>query len=208
MATYHEVQQGDCIFSIAFEYGFFPDTIWNHPNNAVLKKQRNDPGVLLPGDNVFVPDKRLKEAPRPTEQLHKFRCKNTPKKLRIQFLRLNKPIPNLNYILEIDGKGRKGKTDSAGWLVQSISPKAQRATVTLESGKKYDLQLGCADPVEEVTGIQGRLRILGYYEGDVEGTMDDETTESLKVFQKSNNLDVTGEADGTTKDLLKQLTGG
>lgn len=208
MATNHEVQEGDCIYSIAFEYGFFADTIWNHPNNGVLKKQRKDPSVLMPGDKVFVPDTRLKEAPRPTGQLHKFRCKNTPKKLRVQFLRLNKPIPNLKYKLDIDGKERDGKTDSSGWLVESISPNAQNATVTLESGKKYELQLGCSDPVEEVTGIQGRLRVLGYYEGDVDGTMDEKTKESLKVFQKSNNLDVTGEADARTKDLLKQLTGG
>jgi hypothetical protein len=38
MAINHEVEEGDCIYSIAFENGFFADTIWNHANNAELKR--------------------------------------------------------------------------------------------------------------------------------------------------------------------------
>jgi len=33
----HQVQQGDCINSIGLQYGFFPNTLWNHPDNAELK---------------------------------------------------------------------------------------------------------------------------------------------------------------------------
>ena len=72
MPINHQVKQGDCISSIAFENGFFPDTIWNHPSNAELKKKREDPHVLLPGDMVFIPDKRPKEVSEPTNQVHKF----------------------------------------------------------------------------------------------------------------------------------------
>ncbi len=207
MATNYEVVQGDCIYSISFKYGFFADTIWNHPKNLELKKQRHDPGVLMPGDVVFVPDLRLKEVPRPTGQMHRFQCKNTPKTLRIQFKYIDTPLKNMAYKIDIDGKVKEGKTDSGGWLKQSILPNAQIAKVTLADGSEFELTLGDLDPVDEVTGLQGRLRSLGLFEGSIDGQMDDETRGALKLFQLTNNLEVTGEADGRTRDLLIQQTG-
>ena len=61
MPINHTVRAGDCISSIAFERGFFPDTIWNHGDNSDLKTRREDPNVLLPGDVVVVPDKVKKQ---------------------------------------------------------------------------------------------------------------------------------------------------
>ena len=57
----HQVEQGECLSSIAYECGFFPDTIWNHPQNAELKRKRNNPNALMLGDIISVPDKRIKE---------------------------------------------------------------------------------------------------------------------------------------------------
>jgi hypothetical protein len=207
MAINYTAKQGDCIFSIAFENGFFADTIWNHPNNAELKKQREDPNVLMPGDIVFVPDKRLKEVSEPTNQVHKFRCKNTPKTLRIQIVRLGIPVKDMEYKVDIDGTEKEGKTDGEGWLNQAVAPNAQRAKLVLADGSEYELKLGHLDPIDETTGIQGRLRSLGYYEGSLNGQLDDETKEALKVFQRSNDLEATGEADGQTKALLIKMTG-
>jgi hypothetical protein len=207
MPINYQVRQGDCIYSIAFEHGFFADTIWNHPNNAELKKKRKDPNVLMPGDVVFVPDKRVKEVSEATNEVHKYRCKNTPKTFRLQFKRFGRPIPNLEYTIKIDGREIQGKTDSEGWLRQHIPPNARKGVVTMADGQHFDLNLGHLDPVGEVSGIQGRLQTLGYYEGSVNGRMDEATTEALKVFQNSNGLNVTGEADEQTKSRLQELTG-
>ena len=63
MPTRLTVEQGDCIASIACEHGFFPATIWNHPDNAVLKRKRKDPNILLPDDVVVVPAGRHRATP-------------------------------------------------------------------------------------------------------------------------------------------------
>src|SRR5882724_13489186 len=103
MPINYKVEQGDCISSIAFEYGFYPDTIWNYPANSELKKKREDPNVLFPGDVVTIPDRRPIEFSKPTTARHKFRLKNIPAKLRLRLLTLEgQPRANEKYVLEID----------------------------------------------------------------------------------------------------------
>ena len=72
------VKQSDCISSIAFKYGFFPDTIWNDSKNSKLKQDRKDPNVLLPGDEVYIRDKEEKEESCASEERHSFRKKGVP----------------------------------------------------------------------------------------------------------------------------------
>jgi len=207
MATNYQVKQGDCIFSIAYENGFFADTIWNHQNNKDLKEKRKDPNVLMPGDSVYVPDKRLREYSEPTNQVYKYKCKNTPKTFRIQFKYINTPLKNVDYKLTIDGKETEGKTDGDGWLKQSIQPNAKLAKVSLADGAEYEFKLGNLDPVDETAGLKQRLQALGIFLGAINSSIDDEFKNALKVFQFSHGLDVSGEADGKTKDLLAQLAG-
>ncbi len=78
MPDQHVASDSDCIASIAFHYGFFPDTVWNHAGNAALRQQRNNPNVLSPGDVVIIPDKRRKEITRPDHARHRFRRKGVP----------------------------------------------------------------------------------------------------------------------------------
>jgi N-acetylmuramoyl-L-alanine amidase len=161
----------------------------------------------MPGDVVFIPDKRLKEVPRPTEQLHKFRIKNTPKTLRIQLKYLDDVIANADYKVTVDDLEKTGKTDSKGWLVCTIAPNAKKARVSLGGEIEWEVMLGYLDPLDEMTGIQGRLAHLGFFQGEVDGNFSPETKQAVKVFQLSHNLEPTGEIDSQTKALLKALTG-
>jgi hypothetical protein len=72
----HTVRQGDCIASISFRNGFLPETIWNDPNNAELRRTKH-PNILKPGDIVFIPDKRPKTSSLKTPyspELYCVRC--------------------------------------------------------------------------------------------------------------------------------------
>jgi N-acetylmuramoyl-L-alanine amidase len=211
MPINYQVKQGDCISSIAFEHGFFADTIWNHPNNAELKKKRQNPNVLMPGDVVFIPDKRLKEVSEPTEQVHKFRCKNTPEKLKLQLLLENQPRANEKYELEVDGLKFSGTADGDGRIRQSIPPNAKQGKLILKKGEEneevYQLRLGNLNPSDEITGAQGRLRHLGFFFGAINGETSHELAHAVQEFQISKNLEPSGELDDQTVNALKEAYG-
>ena len=208
MAT-HNVVQGDCFLSIAENYGFFWETLWNHPNNAALKKIRKDPTILYPGDVVFVPEKRLKEVSEPTGQVHNFRMKNAPVKFHIRLLDDDgSPRANLNYVLEIDGKEFTGKTDGNGAISVSIPPAAKTGKLVLTGlDEEYDLFLGQLDPIDENPGVQARLKGLGYYNGEISQAMNPETEQAVKDFQEANNLEPTGQIDDAFRSKLKSIYG-
>lgn len=205
MAINYQTKEGDCISSIAFENGFSPDTIWNHPNNADLKKKRQDPNVLLAGDVVFVPDKRLKEVSEPTNQVHKFRVNNCPAKLSLRLLFNGEPRRNEPFTLDIDGEITNKTTDSDGNIKISIPPNAKTGKLSIGSDKRkmeYDLQLGRLDPVDKISGAQSRLNNLGFNCGRVNGVLNTETKEALQAFQVSVGIPASGELDSATKAKL------
>ena len=185
MAKDYVVQQGDCMSSIAYENGFFWETLWNLPENAELKAKRVDPNVLTAGDIVHIPDQGTKQHPGPTNQRHKFKLNGVPETLSITLLdNRQKPRPNTGYIIVIDGDSRRGRTDSNGELKQSIPPNAKSGELYFlapldDNGKpargepspgapntkKLDLQLGGLDPVSSVSGLKSRLANLGVLQG-------------------------------------------
>ena len=209
MPIRYEVHQGDCISSIAFKHGFFPDTLWNDPANAELKKKRGDPNVLLPGDIVTIPDKRTKEVSRATGEVHKFRRKGVPEKLKLQLLIEGEPRANEPYKIEIDALTFAGATDSKGRIECSIPPDARQGRLLLKDGAEvYELQLGHLDPLDQISGLQGRLHHLGFYRGAIDGQMSASTELAILEFQLSQNLETTGEPDAATLNALQQTYGG
>ncbi len=93
MPIEHIVAPGECISSVAYQHGFFWETLWNHGDNAGLKKERKDPNVLHPGDVVVIPDLTVKEESCATEQVHEFRLKGVPARLNIKVVRPKAPKP-------------------------------------------------------------------------------------------------------------------
>ena len=131
----HVVQQGDCMASIGMHSGFFWETIWEHAENQQLKTQRRNPNVLFEGDVVRIPEKRLREEARATEARHRFRRKGVPETLQIILKdEFDQPRADLPYVLIIDGKSTKGRTDSQGKLRASIPPDANEGRLVVGEG--------------------------------------------------------------------------
>ena len=222
MPENYEVQPGDCVSSIAFDHGFFWETLWNLPENAALKSERKNPNVLLPGDTVHIPDLTPKDESRPTDQRHKFRLKGIPEILNMKLLdAYHRPRANLDYVITVDGNSQKGTTDADGSLKMSIPPGAMTGTLVVASPGDKDgnpipgqpknqvmnLQLGDLNPVTEVSGVKARLTNLGFYMGPIDENLDDDTKRALRSFQRRKGLAVTGEADDATQSKLLEVHG-
>jgi N-acetylmuramoyl-L-alanine amidase len=206
----HTVKQGECISSIAEENGFFWETIWNHPDNKQLHDLRQDPNILYPGDVVLIPDKRLKELSEPTNQVYKYRLKNTPAKLKVRILRDAEPRSGETYMLSIDKvEIKRGTIPSSGDIEIPILPQAKEGKLVIgegENAEEYILNLGYLDPIDTISGVKARLNSIGFDCGKVNNEMDEETTEAITDFQSYiNHPNPNGELDDQTRKALAKL---
>lgn len=206
----YTVKQGDCIMSIAEDYGFLWETIWNYGDNAQLKKLRKDPNILFPGDIVVVPEKTPRVESASTDQLHKFVKKVTGAQVRLRLLDLKRrPRPNLPYVAAVDGVTSTGRSDGDAYITINVKPNARELKLKVTDGPRtdeYTLPLGAIDPIDQLSGVQQRLANLGYPCGSEQG-LGDLTKTALRALQKEMNLDITGEPDEATRQALQQLHG-
>jgi hypothetical protein len=208
----YAVKQGDCIMSIAEEFGFLWETIWNYPDNADLKELRKDPNILHPGDVVVIPEKTPRNESAPVDQLAHY-VKKTPKaQVRLRLLDLRRQArANVDYTATVDGVVSSGTSDGDGFITLIVPPNARQLKLKVTEGAKtdeYTLPLGSIDPIGEVSGVQHRLANLGYSCGSEQGTLGESTRGAIRAFQKETNLNVTGELDDATRQKLKEMHGG
>lgn len=204
----YTAQPGDCVSSIAKTHGLFWKTVLDHADNSKLKQLRKDPNVLLPGDQVEVPDLRKRSESSACESRHRFRLRGVPAKLRFQIMHNGKPYKDTPCSIEIDGKTTKVKTDAEGNIEIPIPPEARRARLIVEKGNRvFDLHLGGLDPVEEVSGVQARLTNLGFDAGPADGDWGKRSARALRAFQRANGLEEKDDPDDATRDKLKEVHG-
>lgn len=91
-------------------------------------------------------------------------------------------------------------------IIQEPRPAAREPPA--EQPLIYTFELRHLDPTSEISGLQGRLRHLGYAIGPADGTLDPRGEEALRAFQTEQGLEVTGELDQATQDKLRELADG
>lgn len=228
MGKHYTVVQGDYLSKIAKDHGFSDYLVlWNHPENAKLKKERENPNVLYPGDKVFIPDREEKVASISTDAKHRFEVIRKPLMLRLiiedmyetprsetecELLVGNKRIPDLI-------------TDGQGKIQTEISAGETEAFLTLKKSKKkpeaqaieisVPIRIGNLNPITKISGQKARLNNLGYFGGTPEESDDEDpkATEDMtfrsavEEFQCDHSLVVDGKCGPNTQAKLKQVHG-
>jgi hypothetical protein len=216
MATNHTVKPGEYLAKIAAQYGFRNySTIWDHPNNAALKEQRENPNVLMPGDTVYIPNKEQKQVIVATTQRHRFQVATPKILLRVALKNFDdQPLADTECELQVEGKTYHLTTDSDGLIEQEIPATAENAGLTFTDPMiPLDIQvikIGHLDPVEENSGQRARLSNLGYYLGSLDNPSDDDEAQlrvAIEEFQCDNGLPATGAGDFATQAKLAEVHG-
>jgi hypothetical protein len=180
MAGYYTVQQGDYLSKIAKQNGFLDyHIIWDHPSNAQLKQQRQNPNVLFPGDQVFIPDMEERDESGCTEKRHTFVVNKQPLKLRLVLEDIyEQPIANAACLLLVDGQTFQVTTDGDGKTEQEIPADSKEGSLVISDDQTpfqnsaIPIKIGNLDPVDQVSGQIARLNNLGYFAGDIDQTQE------------------------------------
>lgn len=219
MSTIHTVVQGDHLSSIARKYGFSSyKTIWDHGQNAELKKKRQNPNVIFPGDRLFIPDKGEKEESRGTEKRHHFKVKTEKLKLRLVLEDMyEKPLANAMVELSIENEVFKLTTDGQGKIEADIKATDGQGLLTIKDPQTpineilIPIKIGNLDPVEEESGQKARLNNLGYFAGPSDAKSDEQNKaaflSAVEEFQCDHGLAVDGKCGPNTQAKLKQAHG-
>jgi N-acetylmuramoyl-L-alanine amidase len=211
------VKQGDYLSKLARENGFADyHTIWDHPNNAELKKKRQNPNVLFPGDSLFIPPRDTREELRPTQKKHRFVVKKDKLMLRLTIEdSFFKPIANAECELTVEGTTFKLVTDGKGKLEQEIPADAQKAELIVKdkgtpiNDQIIPIQIGHLDPVEEISGQKARLNNLGYFAGPLDKEDKELFRSAVEEFQCEHmgTSAVDGKCGPKTQAKLKEVHG-
>lgn len=203
----HRVRQGEHLSGIAAYYGLASwNQIWEHPENASLRKRRGDPNVLLPGDKIFIPDRQGHTETGTTEHRHRFRLKRPQLLLRIDVRDLVEEFDAASeFRLQIGSDVRDVTPNADGVIEERISPTVTDAALFVDDFLIL-LRIGHLDPVDVESGQRERLRNLGYLEADV---VEDEETIAAAVlhFQSDHDLLCDGICGPQTQQKLIEIHG-
>ncbi len=216
---YYQVQQGDCLSSIAKANGFADyQTIYQRPENADFRQKRPNPNIICPGDILFIPDRETKDVSKGTDQQHVMTMKRPHVQVRLCLKDdLHQPYKGVKYHLRVGLDQWDGSTDGAGMVEQEIQADATDGEITIfpgggsspDEGYTFTLQLGDLDPIDAMSGVDARLINLGFGPQDAAAPLsDDDRMEAVKAFQDRFGLDVTGELTDETKSKLQELHDG
>jgi hypothetical protein len=207
----HRIGPRECLSSVAFQHGFFWETLWQHARNRELREERRSPHVLRPGDVVHVPDLRPRAESCATDQRHRFMRRGVPETFSLRFMQHDRPRAGIAYTLVIDGEERRGTTDGDGYVRARLSPVARHGKLVLQPEgaptEEYELLFRDLDPVSAVRGQKARLRNLRFYDGPLDDTLDERASAALAAFQRAEGLEITGRADEPTCAALVERHG-
>lgn len=222
MAVTHTVQPGETLHSIANAYGFRDwRRIYDHPENQALRDAGRTPDVLFAGDVVHVPTLEPKWVSCQTERVHEFVVSRPPYAFAVELDGLPATHAGGAYRLDAEGEVIRGHVPASGRIRHDLRRPIKSVTLTIDpvsptdpandeeptSPLELEFSVGHLDPVSEVTGVQGRLANLGFYEGEIDGDAAQHTRSAIAEFRRTEGLPDGESIDSPMSDRLAQRHG-
>lgn len=208
MPKEHIVEQGECLTSLAREYGFGSwERLYSHDLNEALRELRPNPNLLCPGDVVLIPDRRPRNERVGADAAHRVRVVREQVELRLRITSCTGGAPREGrYRLEGSTIETRHGTLDEGELVEEIPADLREVVLTVLGNdgstiRVVHLQVGSLDPPDTVSGLQGRLVRLGYAPGAVDGDLGPLTRAALEAFRDREGLDTPPDDSGVAATL-------
>lgn len=158
----HKLSQGEDIVSITAPLGIPWRNVWELPENSTIRKLRSSPHILMPGDEVFLPELEKKHESGGTETRHRFKTKGQKVRLRLRIFDTQgnleaktevqsnpseyeeepleaceqKPVADVPYELIVDdARLKSGQTDSEGFVDEYLPVTACNGILVLNPGE-------------------------------------------------------------------------
>lgn len=198
-ARHHEVQDGDCIQVLAKNHRVSPKQILDEPRNQELFKQRKNPHVLHPGDELYIPEGKVTRESLTTDRSHTVRLPRVTCVLRLEVdVSGFSDTSELEFELELeDGSKHKGHirpadNKSVNFFRVDSSKKAGVLRIYCDPDDKekvveHKIKLGHLCPADKVRGIQARLFNLGHYRGKIDEELGPLTKQAIREFLGPKN---------------------
>lgn len=217
MTQQHTVAQGETLLRIAKQYGYQTSkALYNHPSNAEFKALRPDPNLIYPGDKITIPPKKEKFIPLRTNSINSFVVQNEKEYFRLQVsyddgdditgkrVVLNIGSQTIDTVLQSDGL-IEVELNNNDALTGSVDLYLKDGDTT--PTKSFAVQIGNLDPIDTLSGVQGRCNMLGFNCGKVDGINGAKTKAGVREFQQAQQLQVDGIAGPVTKSRLVYVYG-
>ena len=214
----HQITQGECLGLLCLDSGHAdPVAVLAADENTSLRQAGRTPTQLAPGDVVSFPvivPKWVTLDPGPTRHFYLRRRLTTTLRLELGG-GPNGAWARVRYELETTAGVVSGETDADGTVDAEIPIRDTRVLLRLfafpgwtEPTHEVELLVGHLDPADEVTGLQARLRALGFYDGAVDGVFGPKTEAGVRGFQdRCGHLEVDGIAGAETVAALRSVFG-
>ncbi|MFZ4572822.1 MAG: peptidoglycan-binding domain-containing protein [Phycisphaerales bacterium] len=179
--------------------------IWDHPENAELKRRRGNPNILHVGDNVFVPDLERHEEACATEKRHRFRT-GSRMSLRVCLVdSAHAPLVGIAYSFTVDGERMPEETTGDDGVAETpVREDAEHAVLHLPWGD-VSVQVGVLSPANTVRGVQERLQNLGINPGPIDGIFGPLTAAGIRDFQRCEGMPISGVIDEALVRRLRSV---
>lgn len=163
-----KIRQGEDIVSICTPMGISWERAWQHGENASLRQERKSPHLLMPGDELFIPELEKKNESCGCEQKHTFVTKISPIRFRARLFETKqsdekreagsdkkseyieeppdipeeKSLANVPYCLYVDEVLlAEGKTDGEGFVDELIAASARKGQLVLQPGTENERKI-------------------------------------------------------------------
>jgi hypothetical protein len=177
------IRQGDYLLSLAYQFGFDADTVWNDPQNAQLRQAGHlskDPNILYPTDMLYIPDQ---SAPPVMKSLapgttNTFVANIPTASVSIRFT--DAPLASQAFTVP-ELPDLTGLTTGAdGSVTLAIPVTLDTFTILFtQTGDAVTCNIGDLDPIDTLSGVFQRLQHLGYLADDA--TVDSVSIEDMRA---------------------------